>query len=76
MDNAYIAFGPRAGRIDENGRTKGQIKRGIIVTMGLHVNGDDTINNNRYEHGSVSVPLFKAMGYAIGQHLRGNAELK
>ncbi len=76
VDNAYIAYGPGAGQINNRGRTKGQIERGIIVTMGLHVNGDDTINNNRYEHGSVSVPLFKAMGYAIGQYLRGDVELE
>lgn len=52
MDNAWIAYGDRAA----------------AVTIGIYVNGDRTLNNDRYEYESISFPLLQDMGELIARH--------
>lgn len=71
LDNAFIAYGPKAGVINSKGFGEGRIKRGLFITVGLYVNQDETLNDDRYEYKKTSIPLFKAVGYAVGQYLLG-----
>ena len=50
----------------------GRVKRGLFITVGLYVNKDQVLNDNKYEYKRTSVPLFKAIGYAVGRYLMGD----
>ena len=75
IDNAFIGTGAGVGRIQPDGRPGGPLKKRIIVTMGLYANADKIINDNRYEYTTITIPFFKAMGFAIGRYLQGELKL-
>ena len=70
LDNALIAVGPGELKLRRD-YTPLSLKRAVFVTVGLYVNQDQTLNDNRYEYQTVSVPLFDALGYAVGRYLQG-----
>ena len=69
MDNAFIAYGHKAGIIKSSGFPEKSPKRGLFVTVGLYVNEDQVLNDDRYEYSKISVPVLNAIGYAIGRYL-------
>ena len=69
IENAFIALGAGAGQIDANGQPGAPLKKGLIVTLGVYVNKDRILNNNRYQYQRMSVPTLTAMGYAVGRYL-------
>lgn len=71
MDNAFIAFGKEAGEIKKSGFPKSSPKRGLFVTVGLYVNKDGILNDDKYEYSTISVPVLNAVGYAVGRYLAG-----
>ena len=75
VDNAFIATGTGVGRIQPDGRPGGRLRKVAIVTMGLYANANKIINDNRYEYTTVTIPFFKAMGFAIGRYLQGKLKL-
>lgn len=71
VDNAFIATGYKAGHINKKtGYPEGKLKKGFFITVGLYVNKDQTLNDDKYEYKQISVPVFKALGYAVGQYLK------
>ena len=60
IENAYIED-------QESGRS-------VFITIGLYVNSDRTLNNNRYEYRRESIPLFQAVGASLGRWLAGGDE--
>lgn len=74
LDSAFIATGEGVGNVDKAGRPGGAVKKGVFVTLGLYINDDEIINNDHYEYSKISVPLFNALGYAIGRILRDAKE--
>ena len=60
IENAYIED-------QESGRR-------VFITIGLYVNSDRTLNNNRYEYRRESIPLFQAVGERLGRWLAGGGE--
>ena len=70
MDNAFIATGYKAGLVNsDSGYPGGKLSKGLFVTIGLYINEDAILNDDKYEYKSISIPLFDAIGYAIGQYL-------
>ena len=72
MDNAFIAFGKDAGDIKKSGFPKRSPKRGLFVTVGIYVNKDGILNDDKYEYAKISVPVLNAIGYAVGRYLVGD----
>ena len=71
MDNAFIAFGKNAGEIKKSGFPMNSPKRGLFVTVGIYVNKDGILNDDKYEYSKISVPVLNAIGYAVGRYLVG-----
>jgi len=69
MDNAFIAYGNRAGEIKKNGLPSQKPQRGLFVTVGVYVNRNGVLNDNEYEYKTISAPLLNAIGYAVGTYL-------
>ena len=69
MDNAFIAYGSDVGVINKQGYTTGTIERALFITVGVYVNQNNTLNDNRYEYETLSLPFLQAMGYAAGVYL-------
>ena len=70
LDNALI--GVANGKLKfKRDHTASNLRRAVYVTVGLYVNKDGVLNDDRYEYKSLSVPLFDAIGYAIGRYLQG-----
>lgn len=62
MDNAVIVYE----------MPKKKKKKIIMVTVGIFVSPDGTINGDDYPYGRYSGPLFKATGEAIGRYFKEN----
>ena len=73
VENAFIAYGRGAGVIGDQpkdkGLSKGQFKRALFITVGVYVNADGILNNNKYEYKKISVPLFDGIGRAVAEYL-------
>ncbi len=69
MDNAFIAYGTEAGKIKKSGFPTRSPKYGLFVTVGLYVNKDQILNDDKYEYSQISVPVLNAIGYSIGRYL-------
>jgi hypothetical protein len=78
VDNAFIAIGHRKLKLDKKSfqPKKGQVKSALYVTVGLYVNKDQVLNNNKYEYTRISVPILDAIGYATGLYLQNPARIK
>ena len=78
VDNALIVIGK--GTLAVNKKSfqpkKKQVKSALYVTVGLYVNKDQVLNDNKYEYSKISVPLLDAIGYASGLYLQNPARIK
>ena len=43
---------------------------GMLVSFGVYANENRTLNDNKYEYLSISKPVFRAIGYAVGRLLQ------
>jgi hypothetical protein len=78
VDNALIAIGKRTLAVDKKSfKIKSQhMKSALYITVGLYVNQDQVLNNNKYEYKKISVPLLDAIGYAAGLYLQNPSRIK
>lgn len=70
LDNALIGIGPGQLKLTSDHRPV-LLKRALYITVGLYINQDQVLNDNKYEYSQISVPLFDALGYAVGRYLQG-----
>ena len=76
VDNAFIARGQGGARIGSDGHSKGRLNKGVIITVGVYVNADRVLNNDKYEYKKISVPFLNAIGYAVGRYLADDKRFK
>jgi len=71
LDNAYIAMGPKLGVLEGKAVGQGAVTRKLFITIGMYVNKNGILNDNQYQYHSISKPVLKAIGFAIGEYLQG-----
>ena len=71
LDNAYIAIGPKLGILEGKAVGQGEVTRKMFITLGMYVNRNGILNDNKYQYHSISKPVFKAIGFAVGEYLKG-----